>query len=103
LIFHLFSFWGAIYFNNLHFIKTGFTFFLGALALSIFNYIFLSVISTGSLTNRSVFFQNHVLVNNKLYDLNINENIFIAMWIAFAISVMLLWLSTFYKLKEKQA
>jgi len=102
LVFHMFSFWGAIYFNKLHFIKTGFTFFLGTLMLSLFNYIFLSIISSGALNNQAVFFQPNILVENKLYALNLNENLFTVNWIVFAICIILLWLSAFYKLKEKQ-
>lgn len=102
LVLHIFSFWGAIYFNKLHFIKTGFTFFLTALTVSLVNYLFLLLISNGELSSRAIFFNPVVWVGTKSFTLNLSDNIYRLNWIVLALSIILLWFSAFYKLKEKQ-
>jgi lysylphosphatidylglycerol synthetase-like protein (DUF2156 family) len=99
---HMLTFWGAIYFNKLHFIKTGCAFFIVAFAVCVFNYGFLSLISGGQLITRAPIFQTSVIIKNISYTLHISPNILVECWIIFALAVILLWLSAFYKLKEKQ-
>lgn len=102
-LFQIVCFWGAIYFKRLHFIKTAFVFFLAFLVSSILNKGILWLVSGGNLSSNNLFFQSNIMVQGKFYSLTINKGVYVEDWIIFALALILLWVSAFYKLKEKQA
>ncbi|WP_214072532.1 hypothetical protein [Mucilaginibacter sp. dw_454] len=102
VLFQVFCFWGAIYFKRLHFIKTAFAFFLALLIVSLLNKVILWLISGGKFSSSSLFFESNITVNNNNYWLTLGNNIHLVQWVIFGLAQLLLFVSTFYKLKEKQ-
>lgn len=101
-VFQIVCFWGAIYFNSLHFIKTAFVFFIVFLGASLINKIVMWLISGGSFSSNSLFFQSDIYVNGNSYGLTLGSGPYIVNWAIFGLIIILLLTSTFYKLKEKQ-
>lgn len=102
ILFQIMNFWGAIYFNRLHFIKTAFAFFITFLASNILSTGILLLISRGDLSSISFFFQDEVMIKGKPRVLFISNSIQITGWVIFALMLIILWVSTYFKLKEKQ-
>jgi len=101
-MFQMLCFWGAIYFNRLHFIKTAFVFFIAFFGSIFLNKAMLWLISGGVLSSYNFFFDNQVFVNGKYYSLVISDNIYTISWIFFTLALIIMWMSSYYKLKEKQ-
>jgi len=102
MVFQSLCFWGAVYFNKLHFIKTAFIFFITLLAITLFNKVSLSIISGGKLSSYNLFFQNQVFIKGKYYSFTLSNSTYLISWIIYALTGILLLISTFYKLKEKE-
>lgn len=93
---------GAIYFNRLHFIKTGFVFFAALAVLVLINTIFLHGL-LGEAVHPAVPFTNvSFSQGDKYFDINITQKYAGAiMWAIMAITG-LLWVAAYFRLKEKQ-
>ncbi|GAA4098697.1 hypothetical protein [Mucilaginibacter panaciglaebae] len=102
MVFQIPCFWGAVYFNKLHFIKTAFLFFMACLAITILNKAILRLVSGGDLSSYNLFFQNQVFIKGKYYSFTLSNSTYIISWIIYASTGLLLLVSAFYKLKEKQ-
>jgi hypothetical protein len=101
-ILHAFAFWGAVFFEKLHFIKTAFIFFLCLIFFTLLNKPLLRVIGGEHIIQNMPFSQAiftegvhqwGVLPDNAI----VNSGIYILYLI-----IAFLWASTFFKLKEKQ-
>jgi hypothetical protein len=100
--FHSIAFFGAIFFEKLHFIKTAFIFFI-LIAIA----IFLNKIVIGALLGRETgvpvpFGSVRFLDNGRITDININN--MPDPYVAYLITVLALifWVAAYYRLKEKQ-
>ena len=101
-IFNGFTLWGAIFFEKLHFIKTAFIFFLYVLVFTVINTPMLQFI-IGKNDLRSFVFQQFSFTDNKRgWDIWATDSMNHTTLIVFAIAVIILWLSAFFRLKEKE-
>jgi hypothetical protein len=101
-VFHGFTLWGAICFEKLHFIKTAFIFFLYVLVFTVINTPILQFI-IGRNELRSALFQQFSFEDTKRHwDVWATDNMDHTTLIVFAIAVIILWLSAFFRLKEKE-
>ncbi|HZY35456.1 MAG TPA: hypothetical protein VFE53_02340 [Mucilaginibacter sp.] len=97
-----FTLFGAIYFNKLHFIKTGFVFFISLAVLVVANTIFLQSLLGQSIRPAMPFTNVSFNQNNNFYDINLVSNYdWLVCWLIIAASI-LLWVAAYFRLKEKQ-
>ena len=102
LFFHGFVFLGSIVFKKTHFIKTAFAFFVSTAALALLNKFILSLLIKESKVDVSIPFGGFGFVEKgQYYNIEHNTSTFLSLMVLFII-VGLLWLSAFYKLKEKE-
>ena len=104
ILFQIICFWGAIYFNKLHFIKSALVFFIAFLASTVLNKALIWLVSGGHFSSSGFFFQSDIIIAIKStsYGLTLSKDIYAINWLIFALTMVLLWVSAFYKLKEKQ-
>jgi hypothetical protein len=99
---HAFTLFGAIYFNKLHFIKTGFVFFISLAVLVVANTLFLQGLLGQSMHPAVPFTNVSFNKNNNFYDINLTSNYaWLVFWLIIAVSI-LLWVAAYFRLKEKQ-
>jgi len=99
---HAFTLFGAIYFNKLHFIKTGFLFFISLAVLVVANTLFLQGLLGQSMHPAVPFTNVSFNKNNNFYDINLTSNYaWLVFWLIIAVSI-LLWVAAYFRLKEKQ-
>jgi hypothetical protein len=97
-----FTLFGAIYFNKLHFIKTGFVFFISLAVLVVANTLFLQGLLGQSMHPAVPFTNVSFAKNNNFYDINLTSNYdWLVSWLIIAVSI-LLWVAAYFRLKEKQ-
>ncbi len=100
--FHAFTFWGSIFFEKLHFVKTAVVFIVLAVMLVFINSTLLSALISAE-TLKNVPFQGLSYLEDGRF-FRIQPNGFIS-WLGKVImcgGVASLWLSAYYRLKEKQ-
>jgi len=99
---HAFTLFGAIYFNRLNFIKTGFVFFAAMAVLVLANTLFLHGL-LGEQVHPAVPFTNvSFSQGDKYFDINITQKYSAqVLWLIMAVSVFL-WVAAYFRLKEKQ-
>lgn len=99
---HSFTLFGAICFNKLHFIKTGFVFFISVAVLVTINTFFLESI-LGRRVHPAVPFSNvNFFQNHNDYDISMVDRYDTAVyWLIMIVSV-LLWTAAYFRIKEKQ-
>lgn len=100
---HSVTFYGAIYFEKLHFIKTAFAFFIFVAILMFINKFLL-----GSMLGRTVevsppFTDLRFLENGQMNDLTLNRNLQAngLTWCTGLLAIIL-WAAAYFRLKEKQ-
>jgi hypothetical protein len=96
-LFHGLTFWGAVFFNKLHFVKTAFVFFVSAIVIIISSQT-LQTFLIGSHIVRGIMPFGGISLKNIDAPAGI---ILIGMGELCAV-VILFWVSAFYRLKEKQ-
>ena len=100
---HAIAFWGAIYFNKLHFIKTGFVFFVFMGLLILFNKILLGTMIGRTVDAAPPFGNLRFMDNDQQVGIILpkaGENPFL---ICLIVGLMLIfWIAAYYRLKEKQ-
>nr|MBC7613060.1 hypothetical protein [Pseudopedobacter sp.] len=102
LFFHSFVFLGSIIFKKAHFVKIAFTFFVLVAAFSLLNkFIISSMINENKLSVFVPFSGVGFVEKGKYYNIDYLTPLYLGLMLLFAI-VGLLWLSAFYKLKEKE-
>jgi len=101
-ILHSICFFGAVFFEKLHFIKTVFSFFIFIAMLCLLNPILLHTIFQEEINNGIPFNMVGLIINKEyIYIEPTQTSYIIAAIIAILISVIL-WISTYFRLKEKQ-
>ncbi|MDB5158562.1 MAG: hypothetical protein JWR50_3269 [Mucilaginibacter sp.] len=100
-VLHAFTFWGAIYFNKLHFIKTAVVFFIYFMVFNVISKVFISSITNG-VVRQDVLRSRAVIMQQGDWDITPNNNLINLGFYAIAVVVLLLWVSAFFRLKEKQ-
>jgi hypothetical protein len=99
---HSVFFLGAIFFQKLHFIKTGFVFFAGVLGLILFNGPLLLIIFGGKAEFSPPFDSIRILEGKNGIALHpAPETVFIP-WILIVVMALILWVGAYFKLKEKE-
>lgn len=102
-ILHAITIFGAIFFKNLHFIKTGFAFFISYSVLMICNTIFLKVITgLGIIKLAMPFGFLNFDVGPKYYSLSADGPDSLMVIITMMLVSVLIWTAAYFKLKEKQ-
>ena len=100
---HAIALFGAIFFNKLHFIKTGFAFFIGYVILIIFNTLFLKVITGLQVIKAAMPFGFlNFNISDRYYSLGpmgIPPSVIL---IELSVSAVLIWVAAYFRLKEKQ-
>lgn len=100
---HGFTLFGAIYFNRLHFIKTGFVFFATVAVLVLANTFFMEGLLGREVRAVVPFSDLAFMDGSKFYSINITDKYSaVVMWLIMAAAV-LLWVAAYFRLKEKQA
>ena len=99
---HSFTLFGAIYFDKLHFIKTGFVFFISVAVLVFLNTFFLEGL-LGRSVHPAVPFTNVNFVQNHIdYDIGMISRYNTGVdYLMITVSI-LLWTAAYFRLKEKQ-
>jgi hypothetical protein len=99
---HSFAFFGAVHFKKLHFIKTAITFFICVLLLVIINGPMLGRMVNADI-NAGLPFQRLLLGEKDQYiAIDPSRNMISASYCVLALVVLLLWITTYFKLKEKE-
>lgn len=100
---HAIAIFGAILFRNIHFIKTGFAFFIGIGALMIVNTLFLKLLTGLSILKLAVPFGFlNFNVGPKYYSIGTEGPGSQFVLIVLAATTILIWVAAYYRLKEKQ-
>ena len=99
---HAISFFGAVYFEKLHFIKTAFTFFIVLAILIVINKGLLSVL-LGRTIDSSLPFGNMRFGNNgQAVDIKLSSQDSPYLLYLMIILTLIFWVSTYFRIKEKQ-
>lgn len=94
---------GAVFFNALHFIKTGFTFFIGLGAMIALNLILLKLMTGLKEINTPVPFGNLAFSSGESrYTVDITEGNPMLVYGVMGGITILLWSAAYFRLKEKQ-
>ncbi|MDB5111560.1 MAG: hypothetical protein JWR67_2674 [Mucilaginibacter sp.] len=99
---HGISFYGAIFFEKLNFIKTAFIFFIVVAIITLMNKVVLSALLGRDVMTSPPFGDARFKDGNTIADINIT-----AMWEPIILSLLtvlaiIFWIATYYRLKEKQ-
>lgn len=99
---HSITFLGAVYFEKMHFIKTAFAFFIGAFILGLINKPIMSSMIKETI-NGGTIFSPVTFTNGKqhwtIFQASIQDY---TGAIVLGLVVLVLWISAYYKLKEKE-
>lgn len=100
-VFHAISIWGAIVFEKLHFIKTAFVFFIYVILLIIINEWLLHSLM-GKSFDGVPFTAANFLDGKNIKVIMATHSMKSNNWVVLAITVIIFWLSAFFRLKEKE-
>ena len=95
------GFWGAIVFRNLHFIKTAALFFASGILLVMLNTVFIKFMITKPLGASIPFGGLSFYLKENYYNINIDSDLTYSIG-TIALIVPIIWLSAYFKLKEKE-
>lgn len=102
-VLHSVSLFGAIFFNKLHFIKTGFLFFIGYGVLLVANTIYLKAITGLNLAKLAMPFGFlNFDINGKYYSINPKSDSNVIILAVLLTASALIWVAAYFRLKEKQ-
>ncbi len=99
---HSIFFIGAIFFEKLHFIKTGFVFFASVLGLILLNAPLLQIIFGGHAEFSAPFDSMRILESGNTIELHPSPATVYIPWILIAVMSLILWVGAYFKLKEKE-
>ncbi|RYE32514.1 MAG: hypothetical protein EOP42_09320 [Sphingobacteriaceae bacterium] len=102
IVLHAVVFLGAIYFEKLHFIKTAFAFFTGAFLLSLINRPILSAMFNQRIIGTSIFSPVNISNGKEAFQIHAPDVKTQTEAIITGVVVLVLWISAYYKLKEKE-
>lgn len=101
-ILHAIIFFGAIYFEKLHFIKTVFAFFIGVFLLGLINKPILSSMFDQKVQGSSIFSPVQLSNGKESFEIHAPDVKDQTEGIVLGLVVLVLWISAYYKLKEKE-
>lgn len=100
---HAIAFWGAIYFNKLHFIKTAFVFFIFMGLLILFNKIVLSAMIGRNVDAAPPFGNLRFPDDGRQVDITLPDARYNPMLTFIVVGLtLIIWVAAYYRLKEKQ-
>lgn len=101
---HAIALLGAVFFEKLQFIKTAFVFFISVAVLILFNKILLRLLIGREVATTAPFSDLKFLDKERAVEVNINITSQFDSYLSFLIMVLalLLWVASYYRLKEKQ-
>ena len=98
---HAFSFFGAIFFKKLHFIKTAIAFFACLIILTLINKPIVSALIPGDI--KSIPFQRlDIYDHDRYFNIRGSDGMMNVSLCVLALVVLLLWATTYLRLKEKE-
>jgi hypothetical protein len=100
---HAIAFWGAIYFNKLHFIKTAFVFFIFLGLLILFNKVVLTAMTGRNMDAAPPFGSLRFTDGGQQVDVSLpdaRDNPTLAFLVVGL--TLVIWIAAYYRLKEKQ-
>jgi hypothetical protein len=99
---HAISFYGAIFFEKLHFIKTAFAFFITIGSLIFLNELFQRALINKEVLPNTPFAGIRLMENSRYVAVNLaSTQADYVLYLVVAITLMF-WIATYYRLKEKQ-
>lgn len=101
-VLHAIVLWASIYFETYHFIKVAFAFFVSLLLLAYLNVRFLRLVVSQYVDSASPFFQTNVNEKGTYFALRISDDEIKYTLIMFLVFATILWVGSFYRLKEKE-
>lgn len=102
-VLHSVSLFGAIFFNKLHFIKTGFAFFIGYALLLLFNTLVLKMITGLDVIKLALPFGFlNFNVGDKFYSVSTDKGMNWMILCLLLVASVLIWVAAYFRLKEKQ-
>lgn len=102
-ILHAISIFGAILFKKLHFIKTGFAFFIGYALIMIANTLFLKAITGLNVIKIAMpYGYLNFDAGGKYYSIAEEGPISLGVIITLSVIALLIWVAAYFRLKEKQ-
>jgi len=100
-VFHGLTIWGAIFFEKMHFIKTAFVFFICLIVLLVINSQTLNLLISKD-TEGVPFIQTSITTNHHYWQINPGKGVTHYGRFILYLTVVLLWTSAFFRLKEKE-
>ena len=102
-VLHSIAIFGAILFRNLHFIKTGFAFFISYAALLLCNTLLLKLLTGLDIIKLAIPFGFlNFDIGSKYYSISAEGPESVLVLIVLASVALLIWIAAYYRLKEKQ-
>ncbi|MGI4728448.1 MAG: hypothetical protein ACRYGB_07740 [Janthinobacterium lividum] len=96
------TFFGAIYFEKLHFVKTAFAFFIGVFLLGILNKPIITSMFSRNVMGTTIFSPISITEKDKAFTIHANDIKNYQEGIVLGLVVLILWISAYYRLKEKE-
>lgn len=102
-VLHSVALWGSIFFEKLHFIKTAFCFFIGVFTLSLLNTEFMRVLIDKSIRSAAPFNRINIMdANNMYWNVMLPWKYDMYVLAILLLLVVIMWICTFYRVKEKE-
>jgi hypothetical protein len=103
-VLHALSLFGAVFFKKLHFIKTGFAFFIALGATILFNTLLLKIITgLGVVVLALPFGFLGFTVHHHYYSISLNDpGTGMMIKYVWMLATLLMWIAAYFRLKEKQ-
>jgi hypothetical protein len=99
---HAFGIWGAIFFEKLHLIKTLFVFFICMILATLVNKFFLHFIGGANINQDMPLAQVNFFESKRTWTVLPDNSIANFSGYILGLFVMILWITSFFRLKEKQ-
>jgi hypothetical protein len=99
---HAIVFFGAIFFEKLHFIKTAFIFFISLAILILINKLFLSALLGREVVPTALFGNLRFTEKGNTVDINITQAQEPYLLTLITVLAIIFWVAAYYRLKEKQ-
>lgn len=96
------SLFGAVFFEKMHFIKTGFCFFVGYAVIILFNTIYLKIAVGPNIKPAIPFGTLNFIESGKDYALGTSDTDTIWIFGLLMLLAILFWFATYFRIKEKQ-
>ncbi|HVS90868.1 MAG TPA: hypothetical protein VHE59_02475 [Mucilaginibacter sp.] len=100
---HAIALFGAVFFNKLHFIKTGFAFLISYALLMVVNTLFVKLITGLNVVKFAVPFGFlNFYIGDKYYSVVVKGASSLSALLVISVSAVLIWVAAYFRLKEKQ-